>query len=113
MTNTMNNEQKINPDFKEKWLKELRNPKYKQAISVFKDTNKKDCYCALGLGLHANGFKFKGSDHIITGDGTTCGFKVLEKAANMNGKQWETVYGLNDGKRMSLPEIADWVEENL
>lgn len=113
----INEENKLDPEFKVKWLAALRSGEYKQGTGKMFDP-RTNSYCCLGLAGHVCGIP----DEKILG-----GYFLEENAPKEYPPQLivqqyskipfqtglgEILYGMNDsGKTFS--EIADYIETNL
>jgi hypothetical protein len=86
---------------KAKWLARLREPGMVQAYGHFYDWSN-DCYCAMGHLCAAHGYMrarvYYEGWHLI---------------AEISEIQHEAIMHKNDKLRQTLPEIADWIEENV
>jgi hypothetical protein len=97
--------QKLDPEFKAKWIAALRSGEFKQcATTIHTRKDGHDSYCCIGVGsMVKNGrASYNGLDPTIDG-----GFKnPLAKV----------LIDMNDGygvPKKSFPEIADYIEANL
>jgi hypothetical protein len=104
--------QKLDPEFKAKWIAALRSGEYKQGNEILFD-EELNTHCCLGVAcrvagvdpLKGDGFIKFDTDgavpEILTGD-----TGIPEKLAYMND-------GLYGETQHSFLEIADWIEANL
>lgn len=102
---------KLPKDFATKWIQALRSGEYGQAR--FKLTDFSDNYCCLGIACRITGY----SDRQITDYNNTwfgdTNFKGIPVELRKNNNLIEVLVALNDKFEKSLPEIADWIEENV
>lgn len=98
-------------EFAERWIAALRSGEYQQ------DTDhgmyyvpQADCYCAMGAGLRANGFTFKSGGELV--DGVDI-FEISNGGGSEMSPLWHEIMRMNDTKRLSFTEIADWLEQNV
>jgi hypothetical protein len=99
----------MDPEIKRRWIEELRRPGLRQCRGSFaaEYSRLEPAFCAMGVLKHLvlrKSFFSEGSTflHIPEAGFTASGNSKIE-----------TIMKLNDRKRRSLPEIADWIEENL
>lgn len=126
----MNTYEKLDPEFKAKWVAALRSGEYKQGQNNGKISpnylydSLRSCYCCLGVagvvagvpvgkmdratyfGSYCPEYQIEAPDGFpvmlqVTGESHTAGVNVALILAEMN----------DEGK--SFNEIADWIEENL
>lgn len=98
--------EKIDPEFKAKWIAALRSGKYIQGQKYLQADGK---FCCLGVAcdvIDSNGWK------------NTAGWTAVipsETAARLNLEinVQKQLWKLNDHEGRSFLEIADWIEENL
>lgn len=130
--------QKMNPEVKAKWLEALRSGKYTQGQAVLKVyENGKPTYCCLGvlcdinpdLGewkdegdstyrnktrLRADTFRMSDSD---IPNALSYGYAYIPHAMHeltgLDEAAQSELANLNDDRKLSFAEIADWIEENL
>lgn len=129
---------KMNPEYKERWLKALRGRGYRQGTGVLraKRGGPKPEYCCLGVlvnidddlkweaegkSTHNQFFLADGTDHTVQ-----LGNKLLKKYGISTAAQNHLI-AMNDGgdvcseagnfiteyDKCSFKQIADWIEENL
>lgn len=99
---------KLPKEFAEKWVAALRSGGYGQDIGERQlYVPKTDCYCADGVYAKVNGYEFN--------EAGTSAYHPLFKAIYRDEMYplMKDVYTLNDDERMSFPEIADWITENV
>jgi len=105
-------ERRMKRSLRDKWLERLRDPNTKQCRYNYVRNDEGSC-CALGHLTDACGFnpqcyssyalnQFIGGNLLPIQDG------------EFKGTSWGlTLIHLNDHKLLSLPEIADWIEQNV
>lgn len=105
-------------ELKEKWLEALRSGKYKQGRGELRSVN--DEFCCLGVLCDVSGqgeWDKRTEAHYSYGQGTKWGAYGLPLFMNeftgLTMKPEETLFALNDDKKLSFNEIADWIEENI
>lgn len=121
----------MNPALKTKWLKALRSGKYAQGLGALKKELGDGAfnYCCLGVlgdvmeteGLCRSRKNAKDEDHSYQLVGTKhpdswhdcMPSQEMEDAAGLSLDVAGQLAEMNDSKRMSFAQIADWVEENL
>ena len=92
---------RIDPLFKWQWCQALRGGEYKQHMGTLVS---KGAYCCIGVGA------------IVAGVLDKMEFKDTNLAAKKIGLDYNTtseLISLNDARRKTFHEIADWIEENL
>ena len=92
-------------EFAQKWIEALRSGKYEQNFGRYSKPNS-NYYCALGVGLIANAI-------IITGHGFNAQDdldEVFYNASKINSLN-DAIVDINDRRKLSFPEIADWIAE--
>jgi hypothetical protein len=98
----MNNENKLDPEFKAKWVAALRSGEYKQGFCLLHSRGR---YCCLGVAAVLNGWDLKGE-----------GYKFLPAIVNY-GEEFDLhgskLVTMNDTYENTFSEIADYIEENL
>lgn len=86
--------------FKAKWIAALRSGKFKQGHGTLKCG---EYLCCIGVGYV-----------ICTGDQPQLDrTAAAAEAIGLSGDEQEELIAMNDGRRKSFPEIADWIEKNL
>lgn len=98
-------ENKLDPDFKTKWVAALRSGEYKQGRHTLIDTD--GGYCCLAVAGKVLGYsdkEIKVSGYYNIPDPIKGGF---------SNPTAEHLMYLNDEKKKSFIEIADYIEENL
>lgn len=105
---------KMNPEWKDKWLKALRSGEYQQGTGLLCCViNGQEYYCCLGVLAHIAGEP--------QGRLTVNGY-IWQKLADKvglpaNAEEEARVQGclitMNDTRRVPFAEIANWIEENL
>lgn len=114
---------KMNPEIKELWLEALRSGNYPQGIGALKEIKLGEeiyRYCCLGVlceTIIAKGIMdipVRAESNLVTFDGVIGGLtsRLMDKVGLTRDAHGELVR-LNDLKRLSFSEIADWIEENL
>lgn len=109
-------------DVKAKWIDALRSGTYKQGqYALWNDSSNE--YCCLGVLvnlLYPEGWKprVKAAGTVdFDYKGNHCGGGyiplVLAQELEMNGASISELVNMNDTKRSSFAEIADWIEANL
>lgn len=87
-------------EFAEKWVAALRDAEQDTQITGQYYDAELNCYCAMGIGLKANGYKFDNDGDLVGG-------------INPLGDDiWWDIMQLNDRDHKTFPEIADWIEAN-
>lgn len=111
----------LSPEYKALWLKRLRDPASKQCFSAL---NEGGSFCALGhlgQGLREAGllesnypvedgfgvYRLRDPSKDAEGDWPLTAYELLPAEA------WTEVSRMNDVDRLTLTQIADWVEANL
>lgn len=106
----------MNPDLKARWVAALRSGKYKQGYGALRPTE--DTYCCLGVlcDIYA-------PDGWVMGAGEPYAFGRYEDTSYLpptlsldpgrSRRRQGQLTLMNDEKRRSFTEIADWIEENL
>lgn len=100
------------PLVKEQWVRKLKSNKYIKSRRVYKtDYN---CFCPIGLLLdilNPEGWRqYKGSWY------NNLGIYSDQRFFEKTGLTWDNfsqITKMNDFTTMTLPEIGQWVEENL
>jgi hypothetical protein len=98
----------MDAELKAKWLKELRSSNQTRRMYHANFIDRGDCFCGVGCLFKAMGGKtesyagFKNQQALLDRARTEVGVNTIEK-----------VIYLNDACKMSLTQIADWVEENV
>lgn len=106
----MNNENKLPPEFKKKWIDALRSGEYKQGkCSLYAD----GAYCCLGVAGILNGLSHK---EML--NKSNAGDEIYTKVTpiRLDENTMNTLIGMNDGtdeEQKSFNEIADYIQENL
>lgn len=106
----------LNKYVKKKWIDALRSGKYTKTTHEMRvQRNGKSCFCALGVlcdvidskrwEVHSGYYRWGNSWAIIPGR--------TRNAIHITEKECLSILNLNDSKRKSFNEIADWIEENL
>lgn len=105
--------EKLDPEFKAKWIAALRSGEYKQGKFYLEHNGG---YCCLGVACKIAGAEAKSGTSYIHCD--VHEVPVLLRSCNSLTIR---LANMNDGKgpngevtpRKSFPEIADWIQENL
>ena len=111
----------LRADYKELWLKRLRDPASKQCFSAL---NEGGSFCALGHLAQAlrEAELLEASYPVNDGFGV---YRLRDPSKDAEGdypltaydllppEVWTTISKMNDEERLTLPEVADWVEANL
>lgn len=100
-------------EFATKWVNELKTTDKKQGRGYYYN-NRKDCYCALGIGFIAN-------DVEISDTGKSVNDYDLEFRLflgnygnnNHNDSLYEAIWKMNDIQELPFPLIGEWVEQNV
>lgn len=100
----MNEQQKLDPEFKAKWVAALRSGEYKQCKGAL---HLNGGHCCLGVAEMILGLT-SSIDTILDGDG----FPEAIKGGRFENSNVETLTSMNDGG-FSFPKIADYIEKNL
>lgn len=106
-------ENKLDPEFKAKWIAALRSGEYKQGTGwMYKDGK----YCCLGVASELCGVPAKGKV-IILDEGYTED-EIRKIPQPLRGKSGtndvvKSLTNLNDVQQKSFSEIADYIEKNL
>jgi hypothetical protein len=94
---------------KEKWVKALRSPKYKQARGVLADAD--GALCCIGVLRHIQGDTKK-----LLQDERTTALRPIH-LGGLSEDERETLVRMNDGtaghNRHTFSEIADYIEKNI
>ena len=103
---------KMNTGYKKSWVRALRSGKFTQGYMVL--FNGRD-YCCLGVLYKIAGGKFEddgGGYYRVHGNsqwlGTTFG-----RSVGICRETQRVLSDLNDGRKKTFSEIADWIEVNL
>ena len=107
---------KMNPEYKSKWVSALKSGKYKQGRFALRSLDHK--YCCLGVLLDIAGTEWileNNDDGYYVPEWASTGYLSLEHRDkfNISGETMDTLTKLNDQDRASFEEIAYWIEENL
>lgn len=116
----MENENKLPPDFKAKWVAALRSGEYKQGRGQLRNHNNE--YCCLGVACIVTGYEvelIKDKCYVpkdfelipMKLRGASYDSSLVKLLANMNDGQ-DPQSG-RDVKISTFSEIADYIEENL
>lgn len=118
----MENENKLPPEFKAKWVQALRSGKYKQCRETLFDGVG---YCCLGVACKITGNRPKGLTiekgtngipDLITGQGNShysADYNpIVERLASLNDGTKHSIFNPK-GKQYSFSQIADYIEANL
>jgi hypothetical protein len=103
-------EQKLPEPIKTNWLNALRSGEYQQGEGSLQPTY--DTFCCIGVFCIANNIKIHPSGNdMVDENGESCGYKNLNDLVGISttNQLWE----MNDVKKFSFNQIADWIEENL
>lgn len=100
--------QKLDPEFKAKWVAALRSGEYEQCIGTMRrpDENGRAKYCCMGVACEIVDAPFQYDnmpDPLL--NGCYSGGKIAHKVVSMND-------GIGEDPK-SFSEIANWIEENL
>lgn len=95
---------------KKEWVAALRSGKYKQGRGKLRHQN--DTFCCLGVLIDVMGEEW----YVVAGnyrcDGLTT--SLSDRLLDVTELTSEsTLMKMNDDKRKSFDEIADWIDENL
>jgi hypothetical protein len=118
--------EKLDPEFKAKWIAALRSGEYKQGeMSLCRETPEGKEYCCLGVGyrvakgfdppdtntgyISGNHIDIEGVPELLVGSGGT---RLNEPTFLGNSVRFHLANKLND-KGVPFSEIADWIEVNL
>jgi hypothetical protein len=105
---------KLPKEFKEKWITALRSGEYKQGNLQFYNRSN-NSYCCLGVAAEVAGYDLKASSMVgeaIFHKGMVEIDNIIEIFIENENIQWDLVR-MNDGKKYTFLEIADWIESNL
>lgn len=107
----MENENKLPPDFKAKWIAALRSGEYKQGRGQLYDINN-NTYCCVGVYAKCNGMNLtkNGMDFLESADSGLY-YMPLQKHIGINLVR--KLVEMNDSGVKSFIEIADFIEANL
>lgn len=102
---------KLTKKFKRDWVKALRSGKYKQGQRTLLRDNK---YCCLGVACVVAGVKNVPRSPVISEFSKRLSVlpEILKGGINYN-RVVNKLVDMNDVRRKSFNEIADWIEENL
>jgi hypothetical protein len=89
----------MNHKIKRRWVAALRGGTYKQCTGTL--CNDEGEHCVLGVLAVIQNLEISEYDH------------PYPDLCRLTGVTNETFWTLNDARRMSFTEIADWIEENL
>jgi hypothetical protein len=104
-------------NLKDKWVSALRSGDYRQGRGHLKqkDSDKQVCYCCLGVLAEIAepgelipvgwGFRFRGNSGIY--------LKDEKKFLYLPEKDQRALSNMNDIKKASFFEIANWIEKNI
>lgn len=104
---------------KAKWLEALRSGKYKQGRGKLRSVD--DEFCCLGVLCDISG---QGQWKMVESEAGYCYFKegerdccmlppFMDEFSDIGAGTEEDLIGLNDIDELSLPGIANWIEENV
>ena len=102
---------KLDPEFKAKWVAALRSGKYKQTTGILKAFNSvtnEYSYCCLGVAACVLGYETL-DNKVLTGPQFP---EAIRGSAHGNDNVYILTH-MNDGQRKSFSEIADYIEQNL
>lgn len=97
--------EKLDPEFKAKWVAALRGGKYEQGTSYLHEAGR---YCCLGVACVVGGQKIVGNGGYI-GPSNKNVPKILRGINKTTGHLSQ----MNDSESKSFNEIADYIESNL
>jgi hypothetical protein len=102
----MNNEQKLDPEFKAKWVAALRSGGYKQTRNTIYNA-KENSFCCLGVAAMVCGVDL---ELVHCG-----GYDELPEVISRGFRNPTAVklMDMNDSQKKSFSEIADYIEANL
>lgn len=106
-------ENKLDPEFKKKWIAALRSGEYKQGTGWMYKYGK---YCCLGVASELCGVPAKGKVIILDEGYTEEEISKIPQPLRGNSSDNNVVKyltSLNDVQRESFFEIADYIEKNL
>lgn len=106
----MEKQYQLPKEFASKWVEALRCGEYQQTTGVLKDYVNGICHCGNGVGYEANGYEIVKEASIMFNGKVASGF---ESGLPIPLELFEAVVDMNDTKRKSFDEIADWIEENV
>ncbi len=99
-------------EMKAKWIVALRSGKYQQARKSLRINNE---FCCLGVLLDScidgswEGENYEVDDITFSGDLGNYGQSMF----GLTDIQQQELVHMNDNLRVSLPEIADWIQTNI
>jgi hypothetical protein len=103
----MNTQEKLDPDFKAKWVAALRSGEYKQNTDGTLYNRNECSHCCLAVAIELLGHSFK--DNFKEADD----YKHLPISIQYcEGKAGDHLVSMNDSGK-SFEEIADYIEANL
>ena len=114
--------EKLDPDFKKKWINALRSGKYKQGDgNLYKFDN--NSFCCLGVACVVSGEPLERLDHVeLIGPEmftSTTIPEILKSDYLPSESPIKVLVDMNDGtnlykgNKQSFEQIADWIEQNL
>lgn len=115
---------KLEPEFKAKWLEDLRSGKYKQTTGTLREYEYRPKYCCLGVlaeQVVAKGDAWWEGTTLVTpvDEGrphlrfTTQLNTIVTHRVGLDERAQSRLVDMNDNEHRSFAEIADWIEENL
>jgi hypothetical protein len=113
----VNKLQKIDPDFKTKWVKALRSGRYRQARTALRREDSKTGkigYCCLGVAC--NVLNHRAWRESYQGEGVYDWGAARTTTTNLpfvSEDIAKLLVGFNDDDQLSFREIADWIDLNL
>jgi hypothetical protein len=111
---------KMNSEIKQKWVAALRSGNYKQGTSFLRDAG--DYFCCLGVLCDIEQVPCKSTEEDYAfeykfEDARTSLYSTLSvgfsNKMGLSSNNLDDLVDLNDNKRLSFSEIADYIEKNL
>lgn len=106
---------------KQKWVKALRSGKYKQGRGMLRNNDNE--FCCLGVLCdlfdqsrwikRENGYSYKYGKGLSKGYASSNLPEDIFKKIGLSWYQEDILINMNDNRRMSFDEIADWIEERV
>ena len=107
----------IDPEFKAKWLEALRSGRYPQTRDRLRG---KFGFCCLGVACDISGkgtwkASLSGQQVFVSpyGSSKTCIPYHLREESGLTGTEHKSLANLNDRRKATFANIADWIERNL
>lgn len=110
----MEKQYQLPKEFVNKWIKALRSGEFQQDTTAGQ-LSYNGCYCVLGVACVANGIPISddGLD-TVDKDGEPVNYDELKRVMQVQDTNFiNVIYRLNDGKKLSFKQLADWIEQNV